>query len=132
METILKSVAGIIAGCCTYLFGGADVWLLALITMIIADYATGLAKAYVLGELSSRVGFKGIVKKLMYFSIVAVAVMADNITEAEQILRTAVIGFLIVNEALSILENCAKAELPVPKILIAGLHKLKQEETNSK
>jgi len=62
----------------------------------------------------------------MYFAIVAVAVIADKITGADDFLRTAVIGFLIANEALSILENCAAAELPVPKLLINVLDKLKK------
>ena len=122
---IFKAVMAAIAGFVTYFFGYPDIWLIALVTLIILDYATGLAKAYIKSELSSKIGFKGIIKKLMYFAIVAVAVCADNITGAGGILRTAVIGFLIANEALSILENCGEANLPVPKILINVLNKLK-------
>lgn len=128
METIFKSFVAASATFTAYFFGGADMWLMALITVIVADYITGLAKAYVMGELSSRAGLRGIVKKLMYFAIVAVAVTADSITGADEVLRTTVIGFLIANEALSILENCAKADLPVPKVLISFLHKLKEDK----
>lgn len=109
----------------TYFFGLPDIWLMALIAVIVIDYVSGLCKAYIRGELSSRTGFKGIVKKLMYFAIVAVAVIADNVTGASGVLRVAVIGFLIANEGISILENCAAAGLPVPKMLIWALDKLK-------
>lgn len=125
MENIFKTAMAGLLVVITHLFGKPDVWLIALVTFVIVDYVTGLSKAYILGELSSKVGFKGIIKKLLYFAIVAVAVVADTITGAGGILRSAVIGFLIGNEALSILENCAAAGLPVPGILIKALNKLK-------
>ena len=116
------------AGGCAYFFGGADMWLIALVTVIVIDYATGISRAYILSELSSKIGFKGIIKKLMYFAIVAVAVIADNIASAGGVLRVAVIGFLIANEALSILENYAAATgQKAPAILISILNKLKDD-----
>lgn len=126
MENIIKTVFAALVTLSTYLFGGADMWLMALVTVIVIDYATGLVRAYIQAELSSKIGFKGIVKKLTYFSLVAVAVIADNITGAGELLRTAVIGFLIANEALSILENYAIVTgQKAPGILINVLNKLK-------
>jgi len=122
----IKTVFAALVTLFTYLFGGADMWLIALVTVIVIDYATGLARAYMQAELSSKIGFKGIVKKLTYFALVAVAVIADNITGAGELLRTAVIGFLIANEALSILENYAVVTgQKAPGILINVLNKLK-------
>ncbi len=129
MENIIKTIFGATVATCTYLFGGADMWLMALVTVIVIDYVSGLSRAYVLGELSSKVGFKGIVKKAMYFAVVAVAVIAENITGAGGIVRTAVIGFLIANEALSILENYALATgQKAPGILVDALEKLKGDK----
>jgi toxin secretion/phage lysis holin len=126
MENTIKTVFAALVSLSTYLFGGADMWLIALVTVIVIDYATGLARAYIQAELSSKIGFKGIVKKLTYFALVAVAVIADNITGAGELLRTAVIGFLIANEALSILENYAIVTgQKAPGILINVLNKLK-------
>jgi toxin secretion/phage lysis holin len=126
MENTIKTIFAALVTLSTYLFGGADMWLIALVTVIVIDYATGLARAYIQAELSSKIGFKGIVKKLTYFSLVAVAVIADNITGAGELLRTAVIGFLIANEALSILENYAIVTgQKAPGILINVLNKLK-------
>lgn len=129
MENLFKGIMAALSALISFFFGGADVWLAALVTVIVIDYITGLSKAYILGELSSRIGFKGIVKKLMYFSVVAVAVIADTITGAGGVLRAAVIGFLIANEALSILENYAAAtNNQVPKILVNILRKLKNDD----
>lgn len=126
MENVIKTIFGALLAGITYFFGGADMWLKALVTVIVIDYLSGLSRAYILGELSSKVGFKGIVKKLIYFALVAVAVIADNITGAGELLRTAVIGFLIANEALSILENYAIVTgQKAPEILINVLNKLK-------
>lgn len=126
MENTIKTVFAALVTLFTYLFGGADMWLIALVTVIVIDYATGLARAYIQAELSSKIGFKGIVKKLTYFALVAVAVIADNVTGAGELLRTAVIGFLIANEALSILENYAVVTgQKAPRILINVLNKLK-------
>lgn len=128
MENIFKTIVAALAAGIVYFFGAPDMWLIALVTVIVIDYATGISRAYILGELSSKVGFKGIVKKLMYFAIVAVAVIADNIAGAGGVLRVAVIGFLIANEALSILENYAAATgQKAPAILINILKKLKDE-----
>lgn len=128
MEGVVKTIMAAGAAAITYFFGGADMWLIALVTVIVIDYATGLARAYIQAELSSKIGFKGIIKKLMYFAIVAVAVIADNIAGAGGVLRVAVIGFLIANEALSILENYAAATgQKAPAILINILNKLKDD-----
>lgn len=124
----VKTVSAALAAFVTYFFGRPDIWLTALITAIITDYLTGLCKAYISGSLSSKVGFKGIVKKIMYFAIVAVSVIADNATGAGGVLRVAVIGFLLANEAISILENCSAAGLPIPKALLMALEKIKDIE----
>ncbi len=126
MENVVKGITALFAAAVSYFFGGADMWLIALIALIVIDYVTGLSKAYILGELSSKIGFRGIVKKLMYFAIVAVAVIMDNITGAGGMLRVAVIGFLIANEALSTMENYVAATgNQAPKILLNILKKLK-------
>lgn len=124
---IINTTSGVACGILAYVFGAPDAWMIGLVIMVVLDYVTGLMKAYVSGELSSKVGFKGFLKKLMYFAIVAVAVIIDTLTGAEGVLRVACIGFLIANEGVSILENCAAAGLPVPKALVKVLTKLKDE-----
>ena len=62
-----------VASICTFLFGAPDVWLMTLLAFIAIDYVSGVIAAYIHRELSSRVGFIGILKKTMYFFVVAVA-----------------------------------------------------------
>lgn len=129
MENTIKTVFAALVTLSTYLFGGADMWLMALVTAVIIDYMSGIARAYILGELSSQIGFKGIVRKVMYFMVVAVAVIVDNITGANNMVRAAAIGFLIANEAISILENYALATgKEVPPILVKILKELKEDK----
>ena len=57
--------------------GGFDGFLYALVVFVIVDYATGLMAAAVEKKLSSEVGFKGIFKKVIIFSLVAVGHIVD-------------------------------------------------------
>lgn len=107
-----------------------------LIIMIIIDYVTGMAAAYVNAELSSRKGIKGIIKKISYMALIAVSMGVDyliyngmcqiginvNYTIFFGILVTI---WLIINELISILENLVKLEVPIPKFLIKIINKLK-------
>ena len=106
------------------------------------DYATGLAKAYSAGELSSRVGIRGILKKLGYLVIVAVAGMLDWLIRygaaalgwewaPEFLVSSVVIVWLIINELLSILENVEAIGVPVPAFLRKLLGRL-QVSTEAK
>lgn len=47
MENILKTIMAALSASLSYFFGGADVWLVALVTVIVIDYVTGLSKAYI-------------------------------------------------------------------------------------
>lgn len=132
LSYVINTVGAIASGILAYIFGAPDAWMIGLVILVVIDYATGLIKAYISGELSSKIGFKGILKKLMYFAIVAVAVLIDNLTGAEGVLRVACIGFLIANEGVSILENCAAAGLPVPQALVRVLGKLKDTDIAEK
>lgn len=117
-----------VAGICTFLFGAPDVWLMTLLAFIVIDYISGVIAAYINHELNSRVGFIGILKKTMYFFVVAVAHCVDVATGAGGVLQSIAIGVLIANEGISILENCAKCGIPIPERLIRALEQIKGEE----
>lgn len=107
-----------------YVFGGVDVVFKCLIVIMIIDYVTGVT-ANIL-NLDSKLGFKGIAKKVMILALVAVGAQVDKITGTDGYMcRTIVTMFYIANESLSIVENSAKMGLPVPKKLIECLEQLK-------
>ena len=115
------------ASICTFLFGAPDVWLMTLLAFIVIDYGSGVIAAYIRHELSSKVGFIGILKKTMYFFVVAVAHCVDVATGAGGVLQGIAVGFLIANEGISILENCARCGIPIPERLIRALEQIREK-----
>lgn len=113
---------------CNYI-GGFDGLLEALVIFIIADYVTGVFCAINEKKLSSAVGFKGILQKVLIFLLVTIANIIDaRIIGSEHLLRTAVIFFYLSNEGISILENSARLGLPIPKKLTEILEQLKEKK----
>lgn len=111
----------------TWLFGAWDNLIATMITFVILDYATGILGAIVQREISSAIGFKGIVKKIMLFIIIAVAVQLDRQFNTNSALRNSVISFFMANEGLSILENAGKF-LPLPSGLKTMLLQLRNRK----
>lgn len=108
-----------------YLLGGWDVALACLIIAIILDYISGIIKAYVNKDLSSKIGFEGLLKKVGVLLIVMLAVLVDKITGETGAIRTLVIYYFVANEGLSILENLALAGVPIPESIKNALKVLK-------
>lgn len=132
MENIIKTVGSVMLTTITFLFGKIDIAIQVLLFCIVVDYITGMIKAYVVGELDSKIGLKGILKKVGYLTIVALAYQIDRLTGNTDIIRTAVSYFFVVNEALSILENWGKIGLPIPEVLINKIEQLKEKEEEKK
>ena len=120
----------ILAGICTglvYLWGGFDVAMQCLLVAIVLDYISGIIKAFVLKQLSSSIGFKGILKKFGVLVVVALAVLIDRVTGESGAIRTLVIYYFVANEGLSIIENMGLAGLPIPKSIKEALKALKKQ-----
>ena len=115
-----------------WFLGGFDGFLYALVTLMVADYITGVMCAIVDKKLSSEVGFRGIFKKVLIFSLVAIGHIVDQSVIGEgSVIRTAVIFFYLSNEGVSILENAAHIGLPVPqklKDILEQLHNRSDKE----
>lgn len=100
----------------------------ALIAFMALDYLTGVLVAAAQKELSSKVGFKGIAKKVIILALVAVGHILDtHVLGGGAVCRSAVSGFYIANEGISILENAAELGLPLPKKLIDVLKQLRDD-----
>ena len=123
--TTLKTIFAVSA---TFIFGGWDALITALLVLIVIDYITGVLAAGIQGELSSSVGLKGIAKKVFILLLVALAVQVDSVYPTGGRIRDVVIYFFLANEALSILENAGKAGLPIPDKLTKAIKALSQKE----
>ena len=108
-----------------WFLGGIDGFLYALIAFVVIDYITGVMCAISDKNLSSAVGFKGICRKVLIFTMVGIGNIVDVYVLGEGgVLRTAVIFFYLSNEGVSILENSAHLGLPIPEKLKEVLEQL--------
>ena len=127
LQTTIKMLAGGVCAVLTKFFGGFDAMLTVLVMLIAVDYITGVAAALYSEKLSSKTGFRGILKKVCIMSAVALAHLIGEIT-SQEVLRSLVIGFYIANEGISILENIAHTGVVLPRKLINVLEQLKNTE----
>ena len=128
MKEAINIVLSSIATALTFAFGGLDAALYCLVIAIVLDYISGLIKAYNTKTLSSKIGLKGILKKVGVLIIVMLAVLIDRVTGETGAIRTLVIYYFVANEGLSILENLGEAGLPIPKFLKDALKNLRKEK----
>ena len=117
MDNAIKIAVGLGGGLASYLFGGWSVLLQTLVLFIALDYVVGVMVAGYHGKLNSKVGFKGIAKKVLILLLVATAHQIDLLLGDGSLVRDSVIFFYIANELLSILETVGKTNLPIPNVL---------------
>jgi toxin secretion/phage lysis holin len=98
------SVGAVIGAWFSVAVGGVDNQVTALIVLVIADYVSGLGAAWKTRMISSRIGYKGIFKKLGIFGAVAFAHLVDTAAGIHILRSMALFGFAMV-EATSLLEN---------------------------
>jgi toxin secretion/phage lysis holin len=125
-DKITSIVIASLGACTNYFFGGWDMAFKTLLLLMVLDYASGLICAGRDKTISSAIGFRGLGKKVIILIIVALGVSIDNITGANGIVRSLVIFFYASMEGISILENAAKAGVPVPDKLKDMLIQLKE------
>lgn len=127
ITSTMQYVFAAMGGALGAVMGGFDGFLYALVVFVAVDYVTGVMVGILNKELSSQIGFRGIFKKVVIFSLVAVAHIIDiHVIRNGSVLRTAVIFFYLSNEGISILENAVNIGLPVPEKLKSVLEQLKE------
>lgn len=133
MRESINLGVGALGGVIGWLFGNPDSFFYALIVFMFVDYFSGVIAAGVKKQISSDIGYAGIMKKLCIFMIVAVANVVDtNIINAGGAIRNAAIFFYLSNEGISILENVVAIGLPVPEKLKIILKQIGSEDNGDK
>ena len=124
----ISAICGISISAILWLVGGIDISLTWLFVFCVIDYITGTCSAFRQGQWTSKVGGKGIVKKLLIFLFVVLAHGIDEVCHIDYI-RQAVIIAYIINESGSILENIEALGYGkvIPPILRHGLKLLKMK-----
>ena len=105
--------------------------IIALLLFVVMDYITGIMCAVADKKLSSEVGFKGICRKVLIFTLVGIGNIVDVYVLGQGgVLRTAIIFFYLSNEGVSIMENTAHLGLPIPAKLKEVLEQLHERGGN--
>ena len=121
-------VVGAILSTVLIYLGGNDGLLKAVLIAMVFDFITGTLRAFKTRQISSRIGFNGILRKGIILGVVVFAVALDNALVMSDDLvnsRRVILMFYLGNEGLSIIENCQVLNVPIPKILIKTLNKLR-------
>jgi toxin secretion/phage lysis holin len=129
-EAEVGAVCGFLGALYEAICGYNDAIPLLLFAMCI-DYITGITAAYVYKRrhpkskkgLDSRVGMVGIAKKILILTLVVFSHIIDQAVSFDGI-EAVVSWFFIGNEGLSIVENAAKAGVPIPRRLLDALEQL--------
>lgn len=125
----MESITGTIGVVVGYLFGDWNAAIEALVIAMVIDYISGVIAAYLNPglSLSSQRGFRGILKKIMILLLVSLAHFLDCAMH-QQVICAAVTYFFLGNEGLSIVENAAKAGVPIPAKLRQTLEQFTEEK----
>lgn len=148
MKVISKAnvIYGFITTLGVSIFGEHWFLFFGFLALNIGDYFSGWRKARYLKTESSSVGARGILKKVGYWAVIAIAFFISMCFEEMGAVIGIDLSFLhlfgwftlasyIVNEIRSILENLVAMNITVPQFLVAGLEitqKLIDEKTDIK
>ena len=130
---VIQFIFAALGGWLGWLLGGCDGLIYALAVFAAIDYITGVMCAVVDKRVSSKVGFKGVCRKVLIFCLVGLANLLDiHVIGNGSVLRTAVIFFYLSNEGISLLENATYLGLPVPDAMKSVLEQLHDRGTPDK
>ena len=120
MKQVILTVAGVIGASLGWFLGPIDAIFIALLVSSVVDYITGIVCAIngvsekTEGHgLSSQVGYKGILKKVVLFLVVGLLHFVEAGTGIP--VRDAAVLAFLANELISIIENCGLLGIPMPQ-----------------
>ena len=134
-KNIIIMIFGSIGSLLSFLLGGFDNVMIALLIFMVLDFLSGLILAIVFknskktdnGKLSSSAGIIGLSKKILILFLVALSTQLDIVLETSFIRDGTVIGFISM-EGISIIENASLAGLPIPKVVKNALEIINKKE----
>lgn len=123
----MKILIGLGVSGLSFLFGVWHITLAILAVMVVLDILTGITKGFMLKEVRSRKLSNGLFRKAGFVALIILANMID-LWIGVPFFRNLVVGLLIANEAISILENLTQMGVPIPKKLIQFLQIVKEDD----
>jgi toxin secretion/phage lysis holin len=135
IKNLIVVTFGSIGSLLSFLLGGFDSVMIALLIFMVIDFLSGLILAIIFkkskktesGRLSSQAGILGLTKKIFILFLVAVSTQLDIILGTTFIRDGTVIGFISM-EGISIVENASLAGLPIPRVIKNALEIISKKE----
>ena len=102
----MRNIFEILTNLLNFILERTNSFYLILIACVGLDYLSGVLNAIVHKKLSSKIGAKGICRKLLIFIIIGLSHMIDKLIIGDgDTLQTAITLFYVANEGISVLEN---------------------------
>lgn len=132
-EAYLMLVSGAVGSALAWALGGIDLQLQWLLVFVAVDYVTGTIAAGKTGEWNSRVGFRGLFKKVFIFVVVMLSHGLDVIAGTDMLRNAAIVAYA-VNELGSTLENMDRLGFGgmIPDFLHRAIKEIKSKEVVKK
>ena len=132
IELRIMAVFSAVGAAFSFLVGGVDKLLTALLIFVMLDYVTGLIAAWKTASLDSKKGFEGIKRKVVMFLIVIMANWIDAGIFGVSTCRSMVIFAYLGNEGLSIIENLDRMGYGefIPVVIREKLVQLREEKAS--
>lgn len=135
MKEWICAAAGTVGGLIAGLFGGWDAAIRALLIFMAIDYLMGLACAGIFrkspktksGGLQSKVGWKGLCRKVATLALVVVAVQVDAVLQTSYVRDAVCIAFM-ANELISMVENMGLMGVQFPEPLRKAIDLLQKKD----
>lgn len=132
-ELYMGALSGIFWAVLDFCLGGIDTPIKALAILMCMDFIAGIAAGYRKGNLSSRVGAKGLCKKSSILLCITIACLLD-MAMSMVVFRGMVISAFAIIEAMSIVENVDRMGYGayIPEFLRVRLKQIADEKVELK
>ncbi|MBD1372580.1 phage holin family protein [Hazenella sp. IB182357] len=128
MTESFKWIIGTVGMWLSFLLGGWSQALMVLVVFMCIDFLTGILAGFYERKLSSKVGSKGLIKKIGMILIISICHFLDQILETGDMLRDGAVFFYCVNECISIIENAGRMGIKIPAVLQRAIEVLAEKE----
>jgi toxin secretion/phage lysis holin len=117
----------------TFLIGSWHISLTILLVFMAIDIVTGVIHSAIERKVSSKIAYRGFLKKATIMLVIIVANLLDLLTVGGvPVFRTMAIFFYIGMEGISITENLTKIGVPLPRAMTKYIEQLSKEETTDR
>lgn len=131
IEKWVLTVVGAVGWLWSFLVDGLGLAVMTLALVMAIDYVSGLSQAIYNKNLSSQVGYRGLVKKIYYLLLVGACYAVENLVFGTRHLADGVTISFVVMEFISIAENGVRMNAPFSGVFEAFLSIMKKKNDES-